>query len=88
MGVQGGPGVLNPPGRSQGDAPSLLIIDRRRDKLHDFISLQVCCALLQEGWLLAGLERRCRCAHEDTSGSPSALLFLFEKQNERRTQPE
>lgn len=50
MGVQGGLGVLTPPGSSYGDVPSLLIIDRRCDKLHGFISLRVCCDLLQEGW--------------------------------------
>lgn len=47
MGVQGGLGVLKPRGRAQGDVPSLRIIDRRPDKLHDFISLRVCCDLLK-----------------------------------------
>lgn len=59
-GCLGCPGSINPPspppGRSQGDRPSLPIIDRCPDKEHDFISLQVSCDLLQEGRLLVGLD--------------------------------
>lgn len=40
MDVQGGLCVLSPQGRSQGDVPSLLTIDRRHDKLCCLISLQ------------------------------------------------
>lgn len=77
MGVQGGLGVLNPPGRSQGDVLSLLIIDRGRDKLQDFNSLQLCCDLLEEGWLWAGLEG-CSCSHV---ASAAWSFFLLSKQN-------
>lgn len=38
--VQGGLCILRPPGRAQGDVPSLLTIDRRRDELCRLVSLQ------------------------------------------------
>lgn len=60
MGVQGGLGVLNPPGRSQGDVPSLLIIDRRRDKLHDFILLPLCSSCFRKDacWQVWNAEKK------------------------------
>lgn len=57
MDVQGGLCVLSPPGRSQGDVPSLLIIDRRHDKVCHLVLLQ--CVVFSfnrmRGWMNAGL---------------------------------
>lgn len=57
MDVHGSLCVLNPQGRSQGDVPSLLSIDRRHDKLCHLISLQFVVLGLNrmKGRMLAGL---------------------------------
>lgn len=46
-----------PQGRSQGDVPSLLTIDRQHDKLCRLLSLQcvVFCLNRMRGWMMAGL---------------------------------
>lgn len=57
MDVHDGLCVLNPAGRSQGDVPSLLTIDRRCDKLCRLLSPQCVVFSLNRmrGWMTVGL---------------------------------